>query len=145
MKTQTPKQRLEYLRGELRAERISLDEIHELQNLVPHIAAGDVELLEAAGVPEFPNRTERRLPQPSRRILDNLAAGETVILHHPAGRQRLQNIVTERARRTGKRYSQQSAMLIVEKTVFDVTLVTCTENANMAATGSTLTSADTSP
>jgi hypothetical protein len=37
------KQRLEYLRGELRAE---------LQSLKAHIDPDDVELLEAAGVPE---------------------------------------------------------------------------------------------
>lgn len=47
------KERLEYLRGELRAERISYGEIAELQDLVPHIEPGDIELLEAAGVPEF--------------------------------------------------------------------------------------------
>ena len=46
--------RLEYLRGELRAERISQGELAELRALAPHIKAGDVELLEAAGVPEFP-------------------------------------------------------------------------------------------
>lgn len=46
------KERLEYLRGELRAERISTGELVELQSLVPHIAADDVELLEAAGVKE---------------------------------------------------------------------------------------------
>jgi hypothetical protein len=46
------KQRLEYLRGELRAARISYGELNELQSLVPHIEPGDVELLEAAGVPE---------------------------------------------------------------------------------------------
>lgn len=51
-KTKTTKQRLEYLRGELRAERLSYDEVHELQSLAPHIDSGDVELLEAAGVPE---------------------------------------------------------------------------------------------
>jgi hypothetical protein len=44
--------RLEYLRGELRAERISYGELAELQSLVPYIDKGDVELLEAAGVPE---------------------------------------------------------------------------------------------
>jgi hypothetical protein len=47
------KDRLEYLRGELRAERISWEELHELQSLAKHISPGDVELLEAAGVPEF--------------------------------------------------------------------------------------------
>ena len=48
----TTKERLEYLRGELRAERISYGELVELQSLASHIAPGDVELLEAAGVPE---------------------------------------------------------------------------------------------
>jgi hypothetical protein len=45
--------RLEYLRGELRAECISYGELSELQGLAEHIEPGDVELLEAAGVPEF--------------------------------------------------------------------------------------------
>jgi hypothetical protein len=45
-------ERLEYLRGEIRAQRISLSEIAELQSLADHIEAGDVELLEWAGVPE---------------------------------------------------------------------------------------------
>lgn len=44
--------RLEYLRGELQGERISYGELAELQSLAAHIAPGDVELLEAAGVPE---------------------------------------------------------------------------------------------
>ena len=44
--------RLEYLRKELRAERISYGELSELQDLAKHIQADDVELLEAAGVPE---------------------------------------------------------------------------------------------
>lgn len=44
--------RLEYLRGELRAERISYSGLAELQGLAEHIDPGDVELLEAAGVPE---------------------------------------------------------------------------------------------
>ena len=46
------RKRLEYLRGEIRAERISYGEIVELQSLAPYIEPGDVELLEAAGVPE---------------------------------------------------------------------------------------------
>ncbi len=50
----TIKQRLEYLRGELRAERISYEEINELVGLAEHIDPSDIELLEAAGVPEFP-------------------------------------------------------------------------------------------
>lgn len=45
-------QRLEYLRGELRAERISYGELAELELLAEHIAADDVELLEAVGVQE---------------------------------------------------------------------------------------------
>jgi len=47
------RERLEYIRQELRAERISLDELIELQSLVTHIELDDVELLEAAGVNEF--------------------------------------------------------------------------------------------
>lgn len=50
----TTRERLEYLRGELRAERISLGELVELQGLAEHIEPGDTELLEAAGVPEYP-------------------------------------------------------------------------------------------
>lgn len=47
-------ERLEYLRGELRAERISYSELAELQDLRDEIDPSDVELLEAAGVPEHP-------------------------------------------------------------------------------------------
>lgn len=48
----TIRERLECLRRELRAERISYEELAELQDLAPHIEAHDVELLEAAGVSE---------------------------------------------------------------------------------------------
>jgi hypothetical protein len=44
--------RLEYLRGEIQAERISTGELTELQSLAAHIEPGDTELLEWAGVPE---------------------------------------------------------------------------------------------
>jgi hypothetical protein len=47
------KKRLDYLRGEIEAERISYGEISELQSLVDHIDPDDVQLLEWAGVPEF--------------------------------------------------------------------------------------------
>ena len=50
--------RLEYLRGELRAERISYSELAELESLAPYIDKDDVELLEAAGVPEFNTQIE---------------------------------------------------------------------------------------
>ena len=49
----TIKKRLEQLRKELRAERISYGELAELQSLAKYIDKNDVELLEAAGVPEF--------------------------------------------------------------------------------------------
>lgn len=52
MNTKEIKKRLEYLRKELRAERISYGELAELQSLAEHIDSGDVELLEAAGVEE---------------------------------------------------------------------------------------------
>jgi len=48
--------RLEYLRGELKAERISYEELVELQNLITYIDPDDVELLYAANVPEFPGK-----------------------------------------------------------------------------------------
>ena len=44
---------LEYLRAELRAECISYGELICLQDLTGFICESDVELLEAAGVPEF--------------------------------------------------------------------------------------------
>ena len=48
----TPQERLEYLRSQLRAECISQGEQTELESLVQYIEPDDVELLEAAGVPE---------------------------------------------------------------------------------------------
>lgn len=50
-------ERLEYLRRQIRAERISYGEIAELQSLAPHIDPSDVELLEWAGVEEFPGES----------------------------------------------------------------------------------------
>jgi len=47
------KARLEYLRGEIKAERISYGEIAELQSLAEHIEQDDVLLREWAGIPEF--------------------------------------------------------------------------------------------
>lgn len=46
------RKRLEGLRVLVRAQYISYGELHELQGLAEHIDPGDVELLEAAGVPE---------------------------------------------------------------------------------------------
>jgi hypothetical protein len=46
------KTRLEYLRQEIKAERISYDEICELQDLADEIAPDDVLLREWAGLPE---------------------------------------------------------------------------------------------
>jgi hypothetical protein len=51
--TKKIKKRLEFLRRELRLERISYGELAELQSLVEYIDLTDIELLEAAGVPEF--------------------------------------------------------------------------------------------
>lgn len=55
----TQAERLEELRTELRNGSISYGELAELQGLSGHIQDGDVELLEAAGVPEHaPTQTE---------------------------------------------------------------------------------------
>jgi hypothetical protein len=47
------KKRLEYLRQEIEAERISTGEICELQALAKYIDPSDTLLLEWAGVPEY--------------------------------------------------------------------------------------------
>ena len=60
--------RLEYLRSQLRAERISTGELNELQGLAEYIAPDDVELLEAAGVPEFPEEEEPLPTKPKKRF-----------------------------------------------------------------------------
>ncbi len=54
------KQRLEYLRKELQAERISYEELAELQALGNYIKKDDVELLETAGVPENNEKGEKQ-------------------------------------------------------------------------------------
>lgn len=46
--------RLEYLRSQIHAECISWYELWELQDLADHIEPWDTELLEWAGVHEFP-------------------------------------------------------------------------------------------
>lgn len=48
--------RLAYLRREIKAERISMEEVAELQSLAEHIPPGDLLLLEWAGVPENAER-----------------------------------------------------------------------------------------
>lgn len=50
--TQTPQQRLEYLRQEIENERISYSEIAELESLKDYIDPTDTLLLEWAGVLE---------------------------------------------------------------------------------------------
>ncbi len=53
-------QRLEYLRGELREECISQGELIELQALAQYIPSDDVELREAAGLPELNRLNESK-------------------------------------------------------------------------------------
>lgn len=55
------KARLEYLRSQIEAERVSTAELIELQGLTEYIDSGDVLLWQWAGVPEFPN-DEPELP-----------------------------------------------------------------------------------
>ena len=63
----TIKKRLEYIRKEIEAERISTGEILELQSLAEYIEPGDVLLLEWAGVPETKEgeMPEQRIVNPS--------------------------------------------------------------------------------
>lgn len=55
MITEEIKGRLEYLRREIQAERISYGELIELQSLTEYIEEGDVLLLQWAGVEEHLN------------------------------------------------------------------------------------------
>ncbi len=58
MLSEARKARLEELRYALEDECISYGELAELQELIPYIEPGDVQLLEAAGVSEFPEDEE---------------------------------------------------------------------------------------
>lgn len=67
--------RLEELRTAIHAECISYGELAELADLAEHIQPGDVELLEWAGVPEYPEGSSSPLrldltPTQIRAILD---------------------------------------------------------------------------
>ena len=62
--TKEIKARLEYLRGEILNERISYGEVAELQDLAEYIDAGDVLLLEWAGVPEMAEKITVRFVKP---------------------------------------------------------------------------------
>lgn len=73
------KTRLEYLRGELRAERISQGELCELQSLVDHIAADDVELRKAAGIPENSDLTAYKITRDDgSHYITSMARGVTL-------------------------------------------------------------------
>lgn len=53
MKAKSIKERLDRLRGEIEAERISYGEIAELQELAEHIPEADLILREWAGISEY--------------------------------------------------------------------------------------------
>jgi hypothetical protein len=53
--------RLDYLRKEIQAERISYGEIAELQSLAEHIDGDDVVLAQAAGIQEQLNKGENHV------------------------------------------------------------------------------------
>ena len=83
-KRQEARERLEYLREQLRAECISQGELIELQGLADYIDPGDVELLEPAGVPEFPDE------EPDSVTLTIVLSGEGT--HYLAALQDLEDI-----------------------------------------------------
>ena len=64
--------KLEYFRGEIEAERMSYGELAELASLAEYIEAGDVLLLEWAGVSEFEEVEEMPLFEGTREQLNNL-------------------------------------------------------------------------
>lgn len=59
-RTHRPADRLERIRESLRRQNISYGELHELQAMTRFIDPGDLELLEAAGVPEHNSDSETR-------------------------------------------------------------------------------------
>lgn len=77
------KERLEELRKELQDGQLSYGELAELQSLSEYIEKGDVELLEAAGVPEFPEdetadlfETPELIPENVRAVFDKYDNGD---------------------------------------------------------------------
>jgi hypothetical protein len=70
--------RLEELRAEIQSERISTGELLELQSLAPYIDKGDVELLEAAGVPETTDlfETPELIPDNVRAVFEKYDNGD---------------------------------------------------------------------
>lgn len=76
------RKRLDELWTILRSESISTDELIELQSLAPHIQPGDVELLEAAGVPE---QTEPGAPVVFRRYSEGDIIALFPTLNHSSG------------------------------------------------------------
>ena len=74
--------RLEYLRGEIEAERISYGELAELQDLADYIDPGDTLLLQWAGVPEFDEDTtsESRSLREGEVLEDEIQCGLAIIL-----------------------------------------------------------------
>jgi len=80
-------ERLEYLRGEIEAERISYGEIAELQSLVEHIDPDDMLLLEWAGQGEqtmstnkHPNAIVVTVEGGVIQSVDNIPPGQEVVV-----------------------------------------------------------------
>ena len=76
MKTKI-KNRLEYLRREINAERISYGEILELQSLSEYIEQDDVFLREWAGIPEFSWQQQRKMI--GYNIKDRIMSGKEIL------------------------------------------------------------------
>lgn len=81
-RTDVAHKRLEYLRGELRAECISYGELAELESLAEYIDSEDVELLEAAGIWEAGSTYRIHISTPLGGSFDVAeVGGEFVALH----------------------------------------------------------------
>lgn len=79
MREPDPKIRLEEIRKAIQAESVSYGELAELQDLTEFIEPGDVELLEWAGVPEFPHDTPTN---PIERLENAQAALDEALRQH---------------------------------------------------------------
>jgi hypothetical protein len=72
------KARLQYLKKCVIDENISYGEIAELRSLAKYIDKGDTQLLEWAGVPEFPPDKEEILNRIIEMIEDNRVVGNDI-------------------------------------------------------------------
>lgn len=89
----SPAGRLADLRRSIHAEDVSYGELAELADLTPHIDPGDVELLEWAGVPEFPEEADDRIGTLYANDGDGRQTDRPLAWFHPADDEAVQTVL----------------------------------------------------